>query len=708
MSQDETTPIILVADDDPMIRVTARTILEKLGMRVEEADDGPTTLDALDDHYPWLVLLDVMMPGMDGFEVCRRLRASKNHSRIPVMMLTGLDDMDSIGSAYESGATDFCPKPVNWTILGERVRYMLRAAHDSGRMQLYERMLEDAGLAYWESPAGAETGMVFSRRSRDLLRLPWKPGTCPEHEFMKRVLSSDRAELIAARTQARELGRAYNVQYRFYDRFDDPPFVIERGEMIRDDRSRKLKLIATCQDVTARRKSEERIERLANSDALTGLPNRRLLDDRFQQALYRARREEEPLACLFLDLDRFKQVNDTLGHSAGDELLAEAAKRLIGCVRDVDTVARFSEETQPTVARFGGDEFVILLESMRSEDDAELVARRIQELFAFPFTIGDYDDLRVTPSVGISLSPRDGTDSETLLKHADAAMYEAKERGGKDFSFFSQEIDDKAQRRLSVEQALHRALDNNEFALHYQPLFSAGDGDLTGVEALLRWNGPDHGVVSPAEFLPIAEDSTLILAIGDWVLQQACADWQALFDAGAPPLRVAVNISALQLRRGDLVARIRSVLRGTGFPAQMLELELTESLLIGDAFHVHDAVGKLKELGVSIALDDFGTGYSSLSILKQFPIDRIKIDRSFVKNLTVHPENASMVTAIISMGAGLNMQVTAEGVELPEQLSFLSERACDEVQGYLLGRPQPLDKLVAQLFGTSVSLPLAS
>lgn len=695
----EVTPIILVVDDDPMIRTTARATLERLGMRVEEADDGRAALEALDEHFPSLVILDVMMPGMNGFEVCRRIRDSKEHSRIPVFVLTGLNDPEAIDQAYDSGATDFITKPVPWPVLGERVRYMLRASRDRGQVERYETMLEDAGLAYWESPSDAER-MNFSERSCELLGLTWAQGGWAEPEFMARVHPDDRGALVAARQLARERGRPYEVQYRLHDSHDNRRFLVERAQLLRDDRDRKPKLVGTCHDVTARRVGEEQIEHLANSDTLTGLPNRRLLQDRFEQALARARRQEHLAACLFLDLDRFKRVNDTLGHSAGDELLAETGRRLAACVRDVDTVARYSQAgTESTVARFGGDEFVVLLEHIRGEEDTAVVARRIQQLFSRPFTVSGSKELRVTPSIGIALFPRDGDDAESLLKHADAAMYVAKERGGETFNFFDQSMNEKTRRRLSIEQALHSALEDDQFVIHYQPLFSAVDGALTAVEALLRWEWPGHGLIAPLEFLPVAEETGLISAIGDWVIQRACSDWQALFETGIRPLRLAINLSAVQLRTGDLAAAVLSVLETTGFPAQCLEFELTEGLLIDNAECTHDALRRLKELGVGIALDDFGTGYSSLSHLKVFPIDRIKIDRSFVTDLTVDPDNESIINAIVAMGAGLRMRVVAEGVEVAEQLEILRECGCDEVQGYLLGQPLPLKELKEMLFG---------
>ncbi len=624
-------------------------------------------------------------------------------------MLTGLKDLKSIDRAFEMGATDFVTKPVSWPLLAKRVRYMLRATRDRQELERREAMLEHAqrlaSLACWESRADDAT-MAFSEPSGELLATAT---LCEESEFIARVHPEDRDAVVQARSLARASGRKYLVQYRL--RVDDERerFIVEQAELRRDDSSQGAKLVGICQDVTDRKEMEQRVEFLAHRDALTGLPNRRLLETRLEQALARSRRDGKHVACLFLDLDRFKRVNDTLGHSAGDELLVETAKRLVSCVRDIDTVGRLDgRHVEPTVARFGGDEFIVLLEGIEREAEAARVAERIHRVFSQPLSAGG-KDLHISPSIGITLFPRDGDNPETLLQNADAAMYVAKGSGSESFHFFDPSINNSAVHRLAIERELHQAIEENQFVLHYQPQYAVGDRSVTGVEALLRWDHPQRGLLSPAEFVTIAEEAGLIVTIGEWVLRQACCDWQALYETGTPPLRLSVNISATQIRRAEFVDDVRAVLRDTGYPADHLEIELTESVLIDHTELTEETLRQLKQSGIEIAIDDFGTGYSSLSYLKRFSIDHLKIDRSFVEHVTTDPRDASIVRAIIAMSQGLGMRVIAEGVEHLEQLTFLRECGCEEVQGFLLGRPQPLEQLIESIDAETASgLRLAS
>ncbi len=435
------------------------------------------------------------------------------------------------------------------------------------------------------------------------------------------------------------------------------------------------RLYGACQDITERRKAEARIEFLAHHDVLTGLPNRVLLRDRFEQALSRAQRSQTHVAILFLDLDNFKRVNDTLGHLAGDQLLLEAVSRLTHCSRDSDTISRQ-----------GGDEFILLLNEIPDMETVERVAADILNHLSEPVEINGHV-MNASCSIGVAMYPQDGSDFDSLLQKADAAMYNAKDAGRNTYRFFDDGMNRQAHEHLMLQNRLHQALYRAELQLNYQPQLDADSGKVTGVEALLRWRNPELGDVSPSRFIPVAEDSGLIVPIGAWVIEQACRQAQAWRQAGLPDLTMSVNLSALQFRRAGLIETVAGALARSGLPPHLLELELTESILLQDVENTLDTVQQLKALGVRLAIDDFGTGYSSLSYLKRFAVDRLKIDQSFVRDISTDPDDAAIVTAIIQLARSLRLGIIAEGVESPDQLAFLREAGCREVQGYLVSRP---------------------
>jgi diguanylate cyclase (GGDEF)-like protein/PAS domain S-box-containing protein len=433
-------------------------------------------------------------------------------------------------------------------------------------------------------------------------------------------------------------------------------------------------------DVTERKRAEEQIKELAYHDALTGLPNRLLFNDRLAVAVAQAHRSASRLAILFLDLDRFKVINDSLGHSLGDRLLQEVAERLQAGVRQGDTVARL-----------GGDEFILLLPGIGRAEDAAKVAEKILETLKFPIRLEDRE-LFVTASVGISLYPEDGFDVESLIKNADTAMYRAKEQGRDNFQLYTHAMNETAVERLGLESSLRKALPGGQLVLHYQPLLDLITGKVHGVEALLRWHHPERGLVLPSEFLNIAEITSLIVPMGPWTLRTACARARAWQEQGQPSLTVAVNLSARQFQQPDLVTQVKRALDETGLPPSSLDLEITETHAMQNAEATIMTLRELKRLGVRISIDDFGIGYSSLSYLKRLPIDTLKIDQSFVRDITTDPDDAAIATAVIALAHTLKLQVVAEGVETQEQLEFLAARHCDRMQGYLFSRPLPADE----------------
>ena len=472
-------------------------------------------------------------------------------------------------------------------------------------------------------------------------------------------------------------------------RKDDEEFLgwIEMSE-VRDSLGMRSHFVAVVNDITDKKRAEQELRYLANYDTLTGLPNRALLSERLGRAIIRARRQETRVAVLFLDLDRFKDINDSLGHAAGDRLLKAAAARLQSTVSASDTVARL-----------GGDEFTVVLEDVESLVAVERMARDILTAFSTPLEVDERHDVSITPSLGISLYPDHALVPTDLLKFADTAMYQAKAEGRNTYQIYNETMDAEARQRAAIISALRKALERGEFRLVYQPRMSLVDGSITGVEALLRWNSADLGEITPTVFIPLAEESGLIVSIGEWVLGEACRQLKAWRTQGLTEICVGVNVSVLQLLRGNLVGYLKRLLEATELPADRIELELTESMVMQNAEQTTAVLNELRRLGVSLAIDDFGTGYSSLVYLKRLPIDTLKIDKEFIDDLTRDADDEAITSTIVTMGHSLGLTVIAEGVENEDQLNFLRQQGCDEIQGHWLSRPLDGDRCLAFIRG---------
>ena len=492
-------------------------------------------------------------------------------------------------------------------------------------------------------------------------------------------VQQSRREEFMALIKAR--GSISRFESQVYRKTGEVIWISENARAVFDEAGTVLCYEGTVEDVTERKLYQARIEQQANYDTLTGLANRSLLNDRLQQAIHAASSYGTRLAVVFVDLDRFKYINDSLGHHVGDELLRAMADRLRASVRESDTVARL-----------GGDEFVLLINGQGEPDAVAAVLERMLSDISQPWTIPQ-GDFNVTCSIGVALYPDDGLTAETLLKHADSAMYRAKESGRNNFQFFTAELNALITERLELENKLRRAIERSQFTLHYQPRIDLPSGRMIGAEALLRWEMEGEPTTPPARFIPVAEEIGLIVPIGKWVLRTACAQNRAWQDAGLPPFVVSVNVSVRQFRQDDMVQTIREVLQQTGLEPQYLEIELTESAVMHDTEQLVARLTELNDLGVQIALDDFGTGYSSLMHLKRLPVDRLKVDRSFVEDIATDTDDATLVRTIIALGHNLGLKVVAEGVETPQQLEFLRANQCDELQGYLFGEPMPADRL---------------
>jgi diguanylate cyclase (GGDEF)-like protein len=693
-------PVVLIVDDDHVMRLLEQETLGQFDFDVREAADGEEALQLLDEFVPDLVLLDVDMPGIDGFEVCRQTRKRWDMTDMPLIMVTGMDDLESINKAYESGANDFISKPINWPILGHRARYVLRSAQAAREL----RELEEKQAAIVQ----AMPDMIFLLDWQGTY-LDYKAGygSAPyvgTSEFVNRhvseVLPAEVADLLlSAIERALQRGQLQSVVYKL-----PMPDGIHHYEA-RVAPSGVDKVVVVVRDITPQKLNEEKIRRLAYFDTLTGMPNRQNFLERLDSELLRARREHHQVALLFLDLDDFKRVNDTLGHTAGDYLLQAVADRLKEKLRGSDFISRPAlDETGVHFARLGGDEFTVVLPDIDDAQVVKLIAGRMQSLLSHPFQIGE-QEVTVTASIGIASFPDDGDDAATLLKHADTAMYHAKAQGRNNWQLYDKTQTSDAVKRLALENDLRKGLERDEFRLVYQPQVLAEGGAIIGVEALIRWQHPEHGLVSPADFIPVAEESGLIIPMGEWVIQTACRQVMAWQQRGVNTPRVAVNVSARQVRTSDFIGRVGAIIEETGIDANQLELELTESILMDTDPHRIEGLALLRAQGVHFSIDDFGTGYSSLSYVKRFPITMLKIDQSFVRGLPGNANDVGIITAIVAMAHSLDLEVIAEGVENRAQADYLQQAKCGKLQGYLFSRPLPPDEAEYLLRQGRIALP---
>ena len=684
-------PVVLIVDDDMAQRLLMRQSLRETRLLIEEAADGREALNVFERITPDLVLMDVKMPHMDGFAACAEMRKFPGGQDIAIVLVTGLDDYESIKKAFEVGATDFITKPVNWPLLAHRVPYLLRASQAFCNLRRSEKRLsiaqDIASLGSWDWDRD-KNSIYFSAQMYRIFGLAADRDEADYETFLAFVHPDEQHLVKETVLRALAEKKPYSVDYRIIPPDGSLRTVHEQADVVHDAQGNVVSMHGTVQDITARINAEEKIRFLAHYDSLTGLPNRQLFLEYVSQAIFTAQRDNSKVALLYLDLDRFKRINDTLGHSAGDKLLKEIANCLGDSVRSSDIIAKASFTKKPgvTLSRLGGDEFTILLTALAEEEHAARVAHRILELLSHPVRIAG-QEVYVSGSIGISIFPSDGDDVDTLLRNADVAMYHAKENGRNTFQFFSEQMNNRAMERLNIETALKKGLERNELILYYQPQIDLRTGELAGLEALVRWLHPEMGLVPPGMFIPIAEESGLIIAVGEWVMFEACRQVRQWQDEGLTPIRMAVNISGLQFKQQSLIPVVQQALRQSGIEARYLELELTESSIMQNVDQVNETLIRLKEIGVHLSVDDFGTGYSSMSYLKRFPLDALKIDRSFVMDITTDPNDAAIIKAIIALARSLGLKTVAEGVETKEQLDFLRDEKCDSIQGFFISRP---------------------
>lgn len=749
---------ILIVDDEPKNRSLLEVLLKPEGYLTVTANSGDEALAMVAEKPPDLILLDVMMPGMDGYDVAAKLKANPATRNVPVIMLSALDDRGSKLAGLSAGAEDFLTKPIDRAELWVRVRNLLRLKEYSDFLAEHNQLLEQAVRGRNEEIterkraetqiirlnrlyailSGINAAIVRIRNRQELFteacriavehghfRMAWigsvdsnGTGLSPlawsgfDEGYLDKItlaIRNNEGDTLVLAVRALQektpvvcndidsdpqlahwridaLQRGYRSMGVFPLMGDDQPvglFVLYASEPnFFDMEEVKLltELTANISYALEYIKKEEKLNYLAYHDVLTGLPSRTLFHDRLAQALTSSHRHGDRLGVLFIDLDNFKNVNDSLGHHAGDILLKQVAAMFSACMREGDTVARL-----------GGDEFVVILENMASEDDAWMVSQKILKFMTKPLTIEGHE-LLVTCSIGIALYPKDGEDVKALLQSADGALYLAKNKGRNNAQFCTAEMNAKALERLTLENGLRQAINRQEFLLHYQPRVDLVSGEITGMEALVRWQHPVQGLLYPTKFIPVAEESGLIVPLGEWVLRTACEQNKAWQLAGLKPVSIAVNLSACQFKQQDLVEIITRILKETELDPSYLELELTESMVMQNVEAAIATLTQFKEIGVKLSIDDFGIGYSSLNYLKHFPISFLKIDQSFVRDITTNRDDAIIAKIIISMAHDLGLRVIAEGVETEEQKSFLCLHHCDEMQGYFFSMPIPAEE----------------
>jgi len=786
---------VLVVDDDEAARLMMAATLEQAGFNVLTADDCASARNIFEKTKLDIILLDVLLPDGDGFALCAEFLRHPRGRDLPIAMVTGLDDVESISLAYQHGATDFITKPVSWGTVPYRIQYILRANHafldlslsesktrallsaipdiimrvqSNGKVldmqvgsyvyDMGEWVTHEDGDAFGYLPQGIYQSVksvihaVFAKNEMQLVEFKWSQDSSRERYWEARILPRNPDEVLMVvreitnrKKQDKQLrlwakvfegsneaimitdadlhivsvNRAYEnimgfteaevigidtiaegARLHTHSFFRNLVSVLKeqghwQGELFNQRKNGEVfpswysislvpnaqgkpeNYIAIFNDITEHKNSRAQIEFLAHHDNLTGLPNRVLLNDRLEMAINAAKRQDEKVGVLFLDLDRFKNVNDSLGHTIGDQLLKETAKRLGSTIRTGDTVSRL-----------GGDEFVVLFPKIKDEGTLADLTIKLRDILQQPYSVSGIS-LHITPSIGIAIFPDDGDNVNSLIKNADAAMYLAKEKGRNNYQFYTPLLNSRTLDRLKLESDLRLALDHGGFELHYQPQVFASTEKLWGAEALVRWQHPERGLVSPADFIPLAEETGLIIPLGDWVLAQAARQVTAWRKQGLSNLVIAVNISAVQFRKDDFVDRIKTILKEEGAVAHSIELELTESILMHDMESSIQTLNDLRELGFRIAIDDFGTGFSSLNYLRRLPINVLKIDQSFIREMLVEQASLAIVESIISLAHSLGKETIAEGVETKAELDVLTERGCRLMQGYHFAKPLP-------------------
>ncbi len=675
---DTNIPILVVDDLMDNLELMEALLISENFEQVLLAQSGREALGILDKNLEiGLVLLDLMMPEMDGYEVCHRIVNNPKTEHIPVIVITGgaFRQNEALVKSFSSGAVDYVQKPLNEIELFARIRVALKLYKERVLRQVGMRKIAESEERYRTTFDQAPVGIAHVDHQGRFLMV---------NESLIDLLAYHKKEILGTKLQdfcdelslfEQNLSESLTVETVIRQKNGDPSWVNLSLSPLSADRSEQSSYIVIIEDITEKKLSIDKLKHMAFYDALTGLPNRVLFRKEINRALHNAEQEQYPLAVLFLDLDHFKTINDSLGHEVGDKLLQAVAKRIQSSLRRGDVLARL-----------GGDEFALLLSRIAAPEHACIVAEKILDYLQDTINVEEHK-FYIGVSIGISIFPQDGQQADILLKNADTAMYQAKELGRHNFQLFSPVLDFKVNQRLDLEQDLRRALQRKEFELYYQPQVDLKRHRIVGVEALLRWNHPRRGILSPNEYLPLAEETGLIVSVGQWVLETACQQAKKWLEQGMIDIIVYVNFSLRQFQQANLLDSIRLQLEQTKLPASHLGIEITESINTLDTEKVISNLQSFRDLGVKTVIDDFGMGYSSLSRLKHFPLSSLKIDKSFIQNACQHEDDAAIVKAIITLGKSFGLKVVAEGVETIDELRFVSKHGCDVVQGYLFSKP---------------------
>jgi diguanylate cyclase (GGDEF)-like protein len=675
-------PLVLVAVEDETSRKAIWAVLKPGGLRVMPATDTNAALDLFIKMQPDAILIGTGNQHTVGIDICKMIRADDRGRELPILMVVGKDDAALAAKAFDAGASELVESPVALGLLPYRIHNALQTARSLSDLTGLVRSIPD--LIFVVNEDGEVQHGLSGPDATHTLQIKALE-TANQINFYP-CENDDSATACIQRALATGKPQVYEHE------IDTLGIHLETRFIARD----KHTVLAIVRDITERKTAEAEIYNLAYYDELTELPNRELFSQSLERTIERAKRDAKKFAVLFIDLDRFKRINDTLGHSIGDQLLKDVATRLAKCLRSTDSIAHVHREAGETIrlARLGGDEFVVKLYGIDNDETVAAIAKRIIAELTPPFNCGGHQFV-VTPSIGIALYPQDGQSGEQLLMNADSAMYSAKNLGRNNYKFYSETMRTKSLHRLDLENQIRTAIEQQQFSLHFQPKVDARSCRLVGAEALLRWEHPTRGPIAPSDFIPIAEETGLIIPVGQWVLQEACRQVRAWTETAVGAVPVAVNISSHQFRDGGLAEDVAASVQAAGIRPSLLEIEITESVLMQELETTLVELETLKKSGVSLSIDDFGTGYSSLSYLKRFPIDTIKIDRSFVQELHQDADDAAICAAILAMATQLGLKVVAEGVETREQLEFLRRHGCDHIQGYIFGKPRSASDFLA-------------
>lgn len=688
-------PLALIIDDDPTLRALSRMSLEQEDLRVEEVSSGQAAIDFAAVTMPDIIILDLQMPGMDGFVACRQLRQLPRGEFVPILIMTGLDDIDSIAQAYEVGATDFIVKPCPGLILSQRVRYMLRASEMLNALRSSESRLAQAQriaqLGGWEWDLVKDRMHVSDAACRILGMAP-ALGDHSQASYLARVHEADRALVAEAMREAVAEGTEFDLDHRLVQNDGTERIVHVLGETMMDDSGQAECMVGTVQDVTDMRATETKIYFLANYDSVTHLPNRSLFLHRIAQAMTCGAGSHVIGALLVVGLDRYHRLRDMHGSRKAEQLIKDVVERLQHTLSaGVTNVQSTSAET-PVLARLSDDQFAILYTHLSAPEDSAKVAHTLMSALGTPFVI-DGTSVTLSAHIGLAIPGTDGADADVLLRNAVTALQAATTTGQNSYRYYSSAMNTSLAARISLEQDLRAAIAANQFVLHYQPQVDILSEKVIGFEALIRWQHPTRGLISPAEFIPLAEEEDLIIQMSEWVITSVVQQQRMWHKGGFAPTAVSINLSGLHFRQHHIGSRIKALVYEQGGNPQDIELELTESVLMTDASTTIATLRELKESGFRLAIDDFGTGYSSLAYLQRFPLDTLKIDRAFVKDLKLGTADSPIIRAIIGMGRALKLHVVAEGVETRDELAFLRMQGCAAYQGYLFNKPVPANQL---------------